>query len=130
MLRVFLFLFFLSLPLQGPYAQERQAVSRTEDAAQHTWDFGKVKEGEVASHTFVLRNNSDKEVRINDVSSSCGCTASSVSTKIIFPGEEAKIEVKFNSKGYSGDVKQYVYVHTDDPVNPITRFIIKANVVK
>lgn len=131
MLRIFLCFFFLSLPLEGCYSQEQQGVeSSKEDDGKYTWDFGKVKEGETATHTFILENGSNKDIRIKDVTSSCGCTASDLSTKIIFPGEEAKIGVRFNSKGYSGQVKQYVYVHTDDPINPIVRFIIKADVVK
>jgi len=46
------------------------------------------------------------------------------------PGESTPVEIKFNSKGYSGDIQQFTYVNTDDIDNPVIRFIIKAHVVK
>ncbi|MFH1269688.1 MAG: DUF1573 domain-containing protein [Candidatus Omnitrophota bacterium] len=131
MVMIFLFLIFLSLPLQGCYAQDNnETAAQAEKDDQRTWDFGRVKEGEVVRHAFVLKNEFVKAMRIEDVSTSCGCTVSSVATKILLPGEATDMEVKFNSKGYSGQVQQYVYVHTDDPVHSIVRFIIKADVIK
>ena len=96
----------------------------------YAWDFGRVKEKEVVKHTFVLKNQSGKTLTINDVNTSCGCTASKVEKRILLLGENTKIEVRFDSKGYVGKVQQYVYVHTDSLDEPIIRFIIKAEVVK
>lgn len=131
MIRVLLCLIFLSLPLQGCYSQNREeAAGQAEMNDPYAWDFGRVREGEVVKHIFVLKNESGKTLTINDVNTSCGCTASKVEKKIILPGENTKIEVQFNSKGYSGAVQQYVYAHTDSPDEPIVRFIVKAEVVK
>ena len=94
------------------------------------WDFGTVKEGLVSSHEFSLKNNSNKTLNIMNVGTSCGCTVSEAGKKILLPGESTVIKVKFDSKGYSGEVKQFVYVNTDNVDNPLIRFIIKANVVK
>ncbi|MBI4972593.1 MAG: DUF1573 domain-containing protein [Candidatus Omnitrophica bacterium] len=120
--------------LTGCWATEqRQIVSNASPQAQldpYTWDFGRIKEGRVVTHTFTLRNDSQKTLTIKDISTSCGCTASKVKNKILRPGESTAIEVKFKSKGYSGVVQQYVYVNTDDLDNPLVRFIIKAEVVK
>jgi hypothetical protein len=131
MTKIFLFLILLSLPLQGCHAQEaRNEEKRMQGDEPYTWDFGRIKEGEIASHRFVLKNESDKEIRIKDITSSCGCTAYDITSKIIMPAEEASIGVKFNSKGYYGPVKQYVYVHTDNPDNPIIRLTIQVEVTK
>jgi hypothetical protein len=49
------------------------------------------------------------------------------------PGEYAIIgiiKVKLDTKGYSGPVKQFVYVRTDDIDNLLIKYIIKAEVVK
>ncbi len=95
-----------------------------------TFFFGQVKSGKVLKHFFVLRNVSKNTLAIKDVSTSCGCTASKADKKSLAPGESTTIEVKFDTKKYSGHVKQFVYVQTDDPYNPILKFTIEADVVK
>jgi len=102
------------------------AQSETNDP--NLWDFGAVKAEEVLQHGFTLKNDSDKPLNIKNITTSCGCTASEAKKKNLAPGESTTIEVKFDSKGYSGEVKQYVYVNTDNTDNPLIRFIIKANV--
>jgi len=99
-------------------------------ADAYTWDFGKIKEGEVAAHNFILKNDSAKPLKITGVNTSCGCTVSEVKLKVLGPGESSAVEVKFNSKGYAGAVQQFVYVNTDSVDKPVIRFIIKANVAK
>jgi hypothetical protein len=92
------------------------------------WDFQDVTQGEVVTHEFVLRNESQDTLHIKEVTTSCGCTVSEVKNKTLFPNEETVIEVKFDTKGYRGRVQQFVYVHTDSLDKPIVRYIIKANV--
>ena len=101
-----------------------------ENTDANTWDFGRVKEGEVLRHIFVLKNESKKILKINDVSTSCGCTVSEVKKKVLRPKESTSINVTFNSKGYFAMVQQSVYLFTDSLDNPVIRFIIKAYVVK
>ena len=114
--------------------QKEQAASASSAAAEgridpNTWDFGDVKAGEVLRHDFLLKNESLNILRIKEINTSCGCTVSEVKQKILQPQEETLIEVKFNSQGYKGAVKQFIYVHTDNLDNPVLRYIIKANVV-
>lgn len=96
----------------------------------YAWDFGKIKQGEIASHNFTLKNDSAKILNITAVNTSCGCTASEVKNKILEPQGSTTVEVKFNSKGYLGPVQQFVYVNTDNIDKPVIRFIIKVEVVK
>ncbi|MDD2680239.1 MAG: DUF1573 domain-containing protein [Candidatus Omnitrophica bacterium] len=96
----------------------------------YTWDFGQVKEGEVVAHSFTLKNDSVKALKITGVNTSCGCTVSEVKRETLSAQESTLVEVKFNSKGYSGAVQQFVYVNTDNLDKPVIKFIIKANVVK
>ena len=98
-----------------------------ENAGQ--WDFGDIKEGQTAKHEFVIKNNSDKPLKITNVNSSCGCTASQAKKKELAPGESTTIEVAFNSSGYSGWAQQFIFVNTDDLQNQFLRYIIRGNVV-
>jgi len=118
----------------------------TETADPYTWDFGRIREGQIVKHSFLLENKSNKVLNIRGVNTSCGCTASEIKKKALKPGESAEVAVSFNSKGYSGEVKQFIYVNTDDIDtsaslgindehsrtidNPVIRFIIKAEVIK
>lgn len=126
--------FFLLFLLQaGCFAQTQEYLSentKEEISDPNTWDFGQVKEGEVYKHTFIFQNESAKPLNIKSINTSCGCTASEAKKKNLLPGESTEIEVKFNSKGYSGPIQQFVYVNTDDVDNPVIKLIIKADVVK
>ncbi|MDD5060121.1 MAG: DUF1573 domain-containing protein [Candidatus Omnitrophica bacterium] len=114
--------FLLSFLLLGSaYAQE---------VDPNEWDFGKVKQGKVLVHEFVLKNESDKVLNITNIHTSCGCTVSKAGKESLKPKESTKIKITFNTRGYSGQTKQHAYVNTDSPDNPIIRFIIKAEVVK
>lgn len=120
MLRLFLCLLLLVFPVTGCYSQQDP----------YTWDFGRAKQGQIVKHNFILENKTAQTLNIKEVNTSCGCTVSEVKKKTLLPGENTLIEVKFDSKGYSGKVQQFVYVHTDNLDNPIIRYIITAEVVK
>jgi len=79
------------------------------------WDFGKVKQGEVLSHEFVFANEGDATLVIQKVSTTCGCTAALVSAEKIQPGKEGRIEIKFDTRGYGGQVRKLIYVDSNDP---------------
>jgi len=133
-----LILFLLSFfVFQYVYAQEPVGLSaevgssaETQIADPNEWDFGQVKSGAILKHDFILKNETNDVIKINKIHSSCGCTASEAVKKSLLPGESTVIKVTFNSKGYSGPVRQFVYVNTDNVVISIVKFTIKALVVK
>jgi hypothetical protein len=94
------------------------------------WDFGRVKQGVVLKHIFILSNDSGQDLIIKDVTTSCGCTVSKVKKKALKPKESTDIEVSFNTKGYFGKTRQFVYVATDNIEVPVIRFIVEAEIVK
>lgn len=110
--------------------KENQAVNQGKIIDPFTLDFGKVKQGQILKHNFTLKNDSAKVLNIKDVNSSCGCTASKVAKKTLAPGESTAIDISFNSKGYNGQVTQFIYVNTDSVDKPVIRFTIKAEIVK
>jgi len=131
-LTVVLSLFFLG----ECYPQEQNTLIKNPDYGilekddAYLKDFGQIKEGEIAGHSFIIKNDADKILNIKDVSTSCGCTVSEIQSRVLKPKESTTLEVKFNTKGYSGKVQQFVYVSTDSLDMPTIRFIIKANIVK
>jgi hypothetical protein len=49
---------------------------------------------------------------------------------VVLPKETASLEVKFDPKGYFGQVTQFVYVNTDSKTRPMYKFVIKADIIK
>lgn len=95
---------------------------------EDTWDFGKVKEGQVLSHTFIFSNEGNSHLRIKKVDTSCGCTAALASKQEIPPGKSGEIKVKFHTKGYAGKVSRYIFVESNDPRNFRKRLVVTAQI--
>ncbi|MGQ9800329.1 MAG: DUF1573 domain-containing protein [Candidatus Saccharicenans sp.] len=114
----------LWLPAAEPQATKAPRIEFREGGK----NFGKIKEGEVVQHEFVFRNAGNAVLIINKVSTSCGCTAALVSQKEIAPGQEGRIKVTFNSRGYSGQVTKFIYVESNDPKNARLELTITAEV--
>ena len=94
----------------------------------YIWDFGKVKQGHVLEHIFVLKNDLHNTLHIESIYTPCDCTTSEVEKKDIPPGDKAEIKVKFDTEGYSGKREKHVYVRTGQKDNPTIRLIIKADI--
>lgn len=126
------FLYLFACSAQVPIGQSDKADYNAENNALNPdeWDFGKVKQGQILKHDFLLKNKTKNVLKIISINTSCGCTASGADKKILVPHDSAKINVTFNSGGYSGEVKQFVYVNTDNVDQPVVKFIIKSEVVK
>ncbi len=65
--------------------------------------FGSVKEGEIVKHTFSFVNGGTVPLVITNAKSTCGCTIPKWPREAIAPGEESKIEVKFDTKNKEGN---------------------------
>jgi hypothetical protein len=115
---------------EGQESNGLVALSEKEKVDPNQWDFGIVKPGVVLKHDFLLKNETSDILEINNIHTSCGCTASEAKKKSLLPQESTLISVSFNSHGYLGPVEQFVYVNTDNADLAIIKFTIKANVVK
>jgi hypothetical protein len=67
-----------------------------------TYDFGKVKEGEIVEYNFRFKNTGLNPLVIEDAVASCGCTVPEKPDQPIAPGELGFIKVKFNSEHRPG----------------------------
>jgi Protein of unknown function (DUF1573) len=104
--------------------------TQKDKADLNEWDFGQVKQGLILKHDFVLKNQTNDILEINSIHTSCGCTVSESEKKSLLPQDSTNIKVTFDSHGYLGPVKQFVYVNTNNADLGIIRFIVKAQVVK
>lgn len=116
---IFVFLAFSTGLLAGEKAPK---IKFKEDS----WDFGRIKQGEMLTHVFLFTNEGDAPLIIKKVRTSCGCTAALVSEKKIAPGNKGEIKVNFNTRGYEGKVNKYIYVETNDPAKPQKQLVVTA----
>jgi hypothetical protein len=91
-------------------------------------DIGTIKHGEVIAYSFQFSNTGNKPLIIFNIIAGCGCTKTKVSNEILNPGDEAYLEVVFDSKGWHGSQYKTVTVVTNS-TQPKRTVTIKANVV-
>ncbi|PIQ90875.1 MAG: hypothetical protein COV71_02140 [Candidatus Omnitrophica bacterium CG11_big_fil_rev_8_21_14_0_20_41_12] len=123
-MRKIISLFLLVFLISYPVSAQDKADSLNE------WDFGQVKQEQILKHDFVFKNETNVVLNIASVNTSCGCTASQADKKSLEPGESTTISVAFSTKKYVGEVKQFVYLNTDNQDLPVVKFVIKAEVLK
>ncbi len=91
-------------------------------------NFGDLREGQIVSHEFIIKNIGNATLEISNVRSSCGCTVAKLKKNILQPGDSTMINVTFNTFNRKGAQTKYVYVYSNDPVLPKLKFVLKANV--
>ena len=89
-------------------------------------DFGKAEQGKILTYSFQFKNVGDAPLTINNVRTTCGCTAAVVKGKKLDPGKEGEIKISFNTTGYGGNVSKYIYVDSNDPSAPQKQLTISA----
>lgn len=95
----------------------------------YEWDFGTIEEKDgIVSHTFQFMNISKQEVRLEAVSTSCGCTSANWSTDPIKPGGTGEITVHFNPARTEGEMLRDVEVFTSLKQSP-DRLVMLINVI-
>lgn len=98
------------------------AIDRTE------WDFGTIWYGDPCQTSLELKNEGSAPLRIEEVSTSCGCTATEAHKEVLAPGESEQIRISYNSKKGVTEVHQTVTIKSNDPTRPTVRIPVKGTV--
>ena len=93
-------------------------------------DFGQVKQGKVVTTEIPMRNAGRKDLKIQAVSTSCGCTTAEVQPEIIPPGGEGKLLIRYDSGAHpdKGPVQRHIYIASNDPDEAEVEVVITADV--
>jgi hypothetical protein len=92
------------------------------------YDFGKVEQGDQVNHLFHFTNQGNRDLRIEAVKTSCGCTAAVLSSEVIPPGQEGTISATFDTGKFFGERVKTVSVHTNDPLQPVTTLTLQGEI--
>lgn len=98
-----------------------------------TYDFGRVKFGDVSEHIFTVKNTGGTTLLIEGISTSCACTSGAMAQKEIAPGQQADLVVRFDPAVHEddtdlGELTRTVYLATNDPVQEEIEVKIYADV--
>ncbi|HEY7515650.1 MAG TPA: DUF1573 domain-containing protein [Vicinamibacteria bacterium] len=96
--------------------------SKKEDAAgprlvvqPASFDFGKAVQNKTLNKEFSIRNFGSADLVIENVSTTCGCTAALLADKVIKPGSTSPLRVSLETRTYSGKVERTVLIRSNDP---------------
>jgi hypothetical protein len=94
------------------------------------YDFGQVPQGEVVTIQLPVRNVGQKELRIESVSTSCGCTSATVEPMVIPPNGEAMLTINYDSGVHpdKGPIWRIIYITSNDPDTPEVQVEIRGEV--
>lgn len=87
--------------------------------SEPSFDFGKIKKGDVVEHVFEVTNTGKNPLVISNVQPTCGCTIPDFTKDPIAPGQKGKITLKFNSANFDGVVHKSAEVYANVAQVPI-----------
>ena len=90
-------------------------------------DREEVHEGQFIERNYTVLNRGDQPLEIKQVHTGCGCTVVSFD-RVIPPGGQGKIQIRVDTKGLLGPLRENVKVYTNDPGRPQVVLVVKAEV--
>ncbi len=111
---------------QSPYGETGGAPVITFEYTEY--DFGDVDPDTSVNCNFKFKNTGTSVLKIESVTSSCGCVVAELKKKDYQPGESGEITATFSTGPATGPVSKYVFVISNDKKNPQLTCAITANV--
>jgi len=98
----------------------------TFDTVRH--DFGQIFDIQPSTYEFQFTNTGNKELIIEDIRTSCGCTVPELEKKRFQPGEGSAMKIEYTPRG-GGLTSKSITVTSNDPDDNPIRLTIIADVV-
>lgn len=92
------------------------------------FDFGKAVQNKTLSKEFSIKNYGSEDLVIENVSTTCGCTAALLDSKVVKPGGTAPLRVTLETRSYSGKVERKVLIRSNDPATSLLELKVEAMV--
>ncbi len=93
------------MPMPVPSSENPPATVQHLEFVQFketSFDFGNVKVSNPATHIFEFKNVGDKDINLQNVAASCGCTTPNWKGGVYKPGESGQISATFNAASEGG----------------------------
>lgn len=109
-------------------AAERSQLPKLEVLDGTTFDFGSMEYGSWKQHAFVVKNAGQTPLTIKVLSTSCSCIVPELPNGQLKPGEQTKVELKWEAKRH-GPFTQSAKLETNDPLHPTLDLTVTGRVV-
>jgi hypothetical protein len=93
-----------------------------------SFDFGKAVQNKTLSKEFSIKNYGTEDLVIENVSTTCGCTAALLDSKVVKPGGTAPLRVTLETRTYSGKVERKILIRSNDPATNVLELKVEAMV--
>ncbi|RMF56180.1 DUF1573 domain-containing protein, partial [Candidatus Woesearchaeota archaeon] len=98
-----------------------------------SFDLGDINpDNGIRTETFFVKNTGEMPLKIESVSTSCGCTEAEVESEEIAPGSQTKLTVSYDPSvhpGLTGRIKRIVYIKSNDPLNEEVELELTGNML-
>ncbi|MBA4311627.1 MAG: hypothetical protein C0417_03250 [Chlorobiaceae bacterium] len=94
------------------------------------FDIGTVPNFVPHKHSLTIKNTGTDTLILSDLSASCGCTATLLSTDHIPPADSGILTFTFDAKRFDGKVEKKISINTNDASRKHVEIFFTANVVR
>ena len=135
MKRALLFLIAALLVLPAGAEEKKAAAAPVPDAKgprisvePDRFDFGKAVQNKTLSKEFSVKNYGTEDLVIENVSTTCGCTAALLDSKVVKPGGTVPLRVTLETRSYSGKVERKILIRSNDAATSLLELKVEAMV--
>jgi hypothetical protein len=89
-----------------------------------------ISEREPLKGKLKIKNTGDKQLVIQNVKPTCGCTTAPLKKDKLNPGESTEVDVTLNIGNNSGPVRKSIKIYSNDPKSPLIHYALAAEVVR
>ena len=93
-----------------------------------TYDFGRALQGTMVTHTFTFHNAGRLDLSIDNVRASCDCTVAALSSRVVPPGGDGRIDATFDTAYDVGHKTRTISVYSNDPAQPVTTLTLVGTI--
>ncbi|RKU33244.1 hypothetical protein C6499_01825 [Candidatus Poribacteria bacterium] len=106
------------LVISPPIQQQISVDAPDIEIAAPIHDFGAIPQLEAVEHTFTIKNVGQQPLDILEVNPSCTCEKVDLKEKMIPPGGQTSLDVRYRGSTNGGKTRVAVYLKTNDPDEP------------
>ena len=93
-----------------------------------SFDFGQALQFKTLTKDFVIRNLGGADLVLEDIKTTCGCTAAVPGAKTLKGGGQTPLKVTLETRAAQGRIERTVTIRSNDPAQPLIAVKIAATV--
>jgi uncharacterized protein DUF1573 len=94
-----------------------------------SFDFGRARPNKTLQKEFNIRNFAAEDLVVEGTSTTCGCTAALLESKVIKPGGSTPLRVTLETRSARGRVVRSVLIRSNDPARSPFEVKLEATVI-